>query len=135
MVRSVLDAFNGLEIKQLGDGFLFSFNSSRQALNAALDIREGMKDINSRQKTDLSIRIGLHAGEVIREDRDVIGSTVNMAERVMNVASANQVVTSEILKNLAPTPGEFDFVEIGDRDLEGFSEPKKVYEVSQLSEG
>ncbi len=134
MVRSVLDAFNGLEVKQLGDGFLFSFDSSRKALDAALNIREGIKRLNSKQETDLSIRIGLHAGEVIREDGDVIGSTVNMAERIMSEASADQIVTSETFKSLAGTPGKFDFVEIGDRELKGFTGRKKIYEVSPAAD-
>ncbi len=129
MVRSVLDTFDGTEIKQLGDGFMFSFTSSQAAIKGAMAFREGLKKINSEEDLDLSIRIGIHAGEVIRDDDDIIGSAVNMAERIMQEASTDQIVVSETFRRLTSAGDRFELVEIGERALKGFSGDRKIYEV------
>ena len=129
MVRSALEKHDGTEIKQLGDGFLFSFSSSQYAVEASLAIKRGIKEINSDQDTSLSIRIGLHAGEVIKERDDVIGSAVNMTERIMNQASGGQIVTSKTFQELIGTATEFSFVDLGEKKLKGFAEPKKIYSI------
>ena len=40
-------------------------------------------------------RIGLHAGSVLMEDGDVFGDVVNVAARVVGMAAAEQVLTTE----------------------------------------
>jgi class 3 adenylate cyclase len=132
MVRSVLDTFDGTEIKQLGDGFMFSFSSSQKAIKGALAFRERLKKINSENDLDLSMQVGIHAGEVIREDDDIIGSAVNMAERIMKEASTDQIVVSETFQQLANAGDRFEFVELGERDLKGFNSERKIYEVREV---
>jgi len=132
MVRSELNTYDGIEIKQLGDGFMFSFTSSENAIRAALAFREGLKKINSEDDLDLSIRVGIHAGEVIREDDDIIGADVNMAERIMKEASTDQVVVSETFQRLANAGDRFEFVELGERKLKGFNGSRKIYEVREV---
>jgi class 3 adenylate cyclase len=132
MVRGALDKFDGREIKQLGDGFLFSFGSSQKALRASMAIRNGVDDINSGNDTNLSVKIGLHAGEIIRDNDDVIGSAVNMTERIMQQASGGQVVVSETVRKLTGPGSNFEFFDLGARSLKGFSEPKNVYRVEFL---
>ena len=132
MVRNALNKNSGIEIKQLGDGFLFSFDSSRRALTGAFAIRDGIEDLNSDMSTELSIRVGLHAGEVIREDGDVIGSTVNLAERVMSEANQGEIVTSEAFKNLVGGNNKYRFEEIGERTLKGFPNDRMLFRVERL---
>jgi len=131
MVRSVLEAFSGVEIKQLGDGFLFSFNSSQKAINGAFRLREGLERVNSEEGLKLSLRVGLHAGEVIKENEDLIGSAVNMAERIMKEAGTDQIVVSETFKHLTNTGDSFTFVDLGERDLKGFQGPRRIYELKK----
>ena len=129
MVRSALKKHGGTEIKQLGDGFLFSLTSSQQAVKASLAIKNGIKEINSNKETSLYIRIGLHAGEVIKNRDDVIGSAVNMTERIMNQASGGQIVTSRTFRELIGTATDFSFIDLGEKKLKGFAKPKKLYSI------
>lgn|GEM_PF-2474801 len=129
LVRSTLEKFDGTEIKQLGDGFLFSFSSSQKSIEASVEIRDGIEEINSIHGTNLSIRIGLHAGEVIRDSGDVIGSAVNMTERVMQHASKGEIVASKTFREIIGTGSEFDFTDAGEKKLKGFSEPRKIYSI------
>ncbi len=129
MVRSALDKFDGTEIKQLGDGFLFSFSNAQQSLKASMAIMDSIEGINLSQDTGLSVRIGLHAGEIIRDRNDVIGSAVNMAERIMREASEGEIVTSETFRELMGIASGLNFIDIGEKELKGFPEQKKIYRV------
>lgn len=129
MVRSALNKFDGTEIKQLGDGFLFSFNSAKNSLKASIALKNGLEELNSSQDTGLSIRVGLHAGEIIRDRDDVIGSAVNLAERIMQTAPEGEIVTSATFRELMGTGSEFNFINIGEKKLKGFSESRKIYRV------
>ena len=130
LVRSALEKFDGTEIKQLGDGFLFSFGSSQKSIRASIEIRNGIEEINASHGTGLSIRIGLHAGEVIKDSGDVIGSAVNMTERVMKQASAGEIVASKTFREIIGTGSGFDFTDAGEKQLKGFSGPRKIYSIS-----
>ena len=134
IVRAALGRHNGLEIKQLGDGFLVSFASARRALLCMLDIQTEIQTLQREQALDLNVRIGIHAGETIHEEQDVIGRTVNMAERIMSTAQGGQVFISDVVRNLAgPVPG-LEYVDRGERQLKGFHEPQHLYEVRPAPE-
>ena len=46
------------------------------------------------------VRIGLHAGEVIKEGEDFFGRNVIMAARVASQASGGEILASAVLKSL-----------------------------------
>src|SRR5206468_11681197 len=61
------DAGTAIEGKLLGDGVLAVFASARQAIEAALSCgRAG-------DEAGLPLHLGLHAGDVIREDNNIYG--------------------------------------------------------------
>ena len=65
-----------IEGKLLGDGVLAVFSSARQAIEAALACARSGDDVT------LPLHLGLHAGDVIREDNNVYGGAVNIASRI-----------------------------------------------------
>src|SRR5439155_5861619 len=60
-----------IEGKLLGDGVLAVFTSARQAIEAALACGRAGDDAG------FPLHLGLHAGDVIREDNNVYGGAVN----------------------------------------------------------
>jgi class 3 adenylate cyclase len=74
-LRSIIGENSGttIEGKLLGDGVLAVFTSARDAIGAALACAE----IGS--EAGLPLHLGLHAGDVIREEGDVYGGAVNIA--------------------------------------------------------
>jgi pimeloyl-ACP methyl ester carboxylesterase len=66
-------AGTAIEGKLLGDGVLAVFTSARQAIEAALACASAGNDAG------LPLHLGLHAGDVIREDNNVYGGAVNIA--------------------------------------------------------
>ena len=46
------------------------------------------------------MRIGLNTGEVIREEADLFGATVNAAARIANQAEAGEILVSETVRGV-----------------------------------
>jgi hypothetical protein len=88
VVRNALRQYGGNEVKHTGDGMMASFGDSNQALRGAADIQDRCRSNN------LSIRIGISAGEPIQEDGDFFGSTVNLAARLCDAAGPGEVYLS-----------------------------------------
>jgi class 3 adenylate cyclase len=133
IVRSCVQRYGGVEVKQLGDGFMLSFSSAKQALLCATEVQSQLEKTRELSDSPLRVRIGLHAGEPIHEERDFIGQTVNLAERIMKQAQGGQIFVSEIVKNLAGPLKGFQYVDQGKRRLEGISEPQQLYQFQPIA--
>ena len=114
-----------IEGKLLGDGVLAVFSSARQAIEAALACgRAG-------DQGGLPLHLGLHAGDVIREDNNVYGGAVNIASRISGLSAPGEVLVSDIVRGLARTSAGVRFEDRGERELKGVGEPVRVWAVHE----
>jgi class 3 adenylate cyclase len=114
-----------IEGKLLGDGVLAVFPSARQAIEAALACeREG-------SQADLPLHLGIHAGDVIREDSNVYGGAVNIASRIAGLAAPGEILVSETVRSLARTSSGVRFENRGEQALRGVGDPVRVWAVSE----
>ncbi len=112
-----------IEGKLLGDGVLAVFTSARQAIEAALACREAGDDAG------LPLHLGLHAGDVIREDNNVYGGAVNVASRISGLSAAGEVLVSDTVRSLARTSAGVRFEDRGEQSLKGVGEAVRVWAV------
>jgi class 3 adenylate cyclase len=78
----------GSIVKFTGDGALATFDRPARAINCARAIRDAVEDL------DISIRAGLHTGEVEMVDGDVHGIAVHIAARIMALTTPSEVLVS-----------------------------------------
>jgi class 3 adenylate cyclase len=123
LVRSELRRSRGREIDTTGDGFLAEFESAASALECALRICAGVKEL------DIQVRVGVHTGEVERVDSDVRGLAVHTAARVMSAAGPSEVLATTTTRLLS-TGGSFAFESFGEQTLKGLPIPIELYRVS-----
>ena len=100
IVREHLKAHNGFEVKSEGDGFMVAFQSATKALACASAIQKALIERNERAEEPVRVRIGLHAGEVVKEGEDFFGRNVIMAARVASQAHGGEILASGVLKAL-----------------------------------
>ncbi|MEX0785253.1 MAG: adenylate/guanylate cyclase domain-containing protein, partial [Dehalococcoidia bacterium] len=110
----------------LGDGVLATFGAAREAIACAMAIHE------AGSHTGLPLHVGIHAGDVIREEGNVFGGAVNIASRVASEAAAGETLVSGTVRDLARTsagPSAEGFEDRGERELKGVGEPVRVFAV------
>ena len=111
-IRDEVTRFGGTVVKSTGDGVLALLPSGDRALSAAAAIRARLAGEN------LSVRIGLHVGDVERRGEDVTGLAVHVAARVMGRAGAAEIVATESVV-IAVLGTSHRFVTLGDTELRG----------------
>ena len=100
IVRDQIRSFGGYEVKSEGDGFMVAFQSARKALACAAAIQGALAARNEGASEPVKVRMGLHAGEVIKEGEDFFGRNVIMAARVASQAHGGEILASSVLKAL-----------------------------------
>ena len=80
-------------MKEIGDGLLIMFLSAIEAVRFAIDLQENLRN------EELTVRTGIHIGDVIFKDDDVFGSAVNIAARIEPLAPPNGICISEDVRN------------------------------------
>jgi class 3 adenylate cyclase len=112
-----------IEGKLLGDGVLATFGAASDAIACAAACH------NAGEGVDLKLHVGIHAGDVIREDDNVFGGAVNVAARISDASDAGETLVSGTVRDLARTSAGVDFEDKGERSLKGVSDAVRVWAV------
>ena len=94
---AICNRHKGQLVKTIGDEILVYFTDVDLSLLAAKTIQEAMEDNRSPETIGLSIRIGMHYGNVIMEENDIFGDTVNVAARVTAMTKGRQILFTAVL--------------------------------------
>jgi class 3 adenylate cyclase/predicted ATPase len=130
VIRRHVAAHSGFEVKSQGDGFMVAFASARDAMRCAIAIQRDFAAVRDKSGSQvLRVRIGLHTGEVIREQEDFFGHTVILAARIGAKANGCEILVSAVLRGLVAGSHEFEFGESREEQLKGLKDPQRVYEV------
>ena len=128
LFQPLVKQYDGEWLKEIGDGLLLLFSSSKKALNCAIALQEQSSKIDN-----LNIRIGLHQGDVIKSENDVIGDDVNIASRIEPLSAIGGIAISEkVVMDLTSSP-EYKFKYLGIPELKGVEQNIKVFSVSSHS--
>jgi class 3 adenylate cyclase len=124
-VRQQLARFRGQEVKNLGDGFMATFDGPARAVRCAASICESIRPLG------IAVRSGLHTGEVELKRDDVAGIAVHIAARVAAEAEAGETVVSSTVRDLVAGSG-LRFQDRGIHELKGLPEALHLYSVLQV---
>lgn len=111
-VTTQVDRHGGRVVKQLGDGYLATFDRPAQAVRCATRIGRETRSLGVR------FRCGLHTGEVEIRGEDIGGIAVHIAARVMDAAGPGEILVSGALPPLIAGSG-IRFEDKGPHDLKG----------------
>jgi pimeloyl-ACP methyl ester carboxylesterase len=117
------DGHGGAIVKTTGDGILARFDTPSAGVQFGSDLRQALHDV------DLTIRCGLHSGEIeLRDNGDVSGTAVNLAARVMDAAADGSIFVSSTVRELL-LGGADKFEARGEHVLKGFEHAWRLYEL------
>jgi class 3 adenylate cyclase len=114
---------SGTIVKFTGDGALATFDGPARAILCACAIRDSVANLG------LSVRVGLHTGEVEMVDGDVHGIAVHIAARIMALARPDEVLVSGAVPPLVLGSG-LAFDDRGSHELKGVTDRWPVLAVN-----
>ncbi|MGH8927273.1 MAG: adenylate/guanylate cyclase domain-containing protein [Acidimicrobiia bacterium] len=117
----------GRAVKWLGDGVMFHFPEPGRGVMAALDMVEAAKAAGLPPA-----HVGLHAGQVLFQEGDYFGRTVNIAARIADYARPGEVLVSQEVVEASRSEAAA-FQEIGQVELKGVSGPVHLYRAQVLA--
>ena len=124
LLKPIISNFNGEWLKEIGDGVLIAFPSPVKAVTCSLEIQRILA-----HNSELTLRIGIHIGDVIQKDGDVFGDAVNIASRLEPLAEPGGICVSERvhedIKNKPDISTSFQEEQL----LKGVEKPIKVYSI------
>ncbi len=91
----VVEQFNGVVVKTIGDEIMCQFNSAEEVGQAALAMQRILHEEPPVAEVDVKMRMGFHFGPVIPLGGDIFGDAVNVAARMAAIAKAEQIITTE----------------------------------------
>ena len=126
--REVFDplhvTYRGQIIHYYGDGTLSIFESAGDAVRCAMAIQKKLRTI-----PQVPLRIGIHLGDFLLTDDDIIGDSVNIASRIESLGTSGAIlisgkVVSEI-ENL-----DIPYQYLGDFHFKNDSKSRSIYALS-----
>ena len=138
LVRPIVQAHDGTEVKTIGDAFMIVFSSAMDAVLCAIQIQAHMGDRNARvsAKEQLHLRIGLHLGDVFKRagDNDLYGDGVNVASRVVNLAPGDTIYFTQQIYDQIEKQIESPLIDMGLKNVKNVKEPLHVYKIGTQAE-
>lgn len=124
-LEKFIPGYNGKIIKYIGDGTLSIFGSAAEAVKCAIDIQ-----MELQQEPKVLLRIGLHSGDIVYENQDVYGDTVNIASRIETLAVPGAVFISGKVYDEIKNQHDIKAIELGKFTLKNVKSQVEIYAVA-----
>ena len=120
--RPIVESYKGMWVKEMGDGLLLTFDTITDAVNCCVKLQETSKQID-----DLDLKIGIHQGEILIEENDVIGDDVNIAARIEPFSATGGIAISNKVNDALVRESEFETKYLGKPKLKGVGQKVEVF--------
>ncbi|MCH8289325.1 MAG: hypothetical protein IID12_09520 [Candidatus Marinimicrobia bacterium] len=125
LMKPHVDKHDGEIIQFVGDGTFCRFNSAIEAVNAAIEIQHVFK-----LEDEMSLRIGIHVGDVVVKGDEVYGDGVNIASRLEPLAEPGGICLSGEVYTQIKNQAKIDLIAGGSKNLKNVKDPVDIYFVS-----
>src|SRR5262245_1006561 len=135
-LRPLFAQHDGHEIKTLGDGFLVEFASPLEAVRCAIAIQGALRDdaAASPPERRVQVRIGIHLGDVVEREGDLVGDGVNLASRIQGVADPGGICISRPVFDQVRNKVDVPLVPLRSAQLKNVQVPMEVFRVASSSQ-
>src|SRR6516165_3222496 len=131
LLRAAFKEGNGQEVDRQGDSFLVVFSRAREAVGAAVAAQRSLAKYPWPEGTTLRVRMGLHTGEPLSDNRDYVGLDVHRASRICSVGYGGQILISHAVEALAAPdlPPGVSLRDLGAHRLKDLRDPEHLFQV------
>lgn len=125
VLEANIELFNGKVLQYYGDGSLSIFNSAVDCIGCSIKIQQQLQ-----LEPKVSLRMGVHTGDVIIEEDSVYGDGVNLASRIESLAVPGGIFISEKVYDEIKNHESFLTREMGYFELKNVKEPVRVFAIA-----
>jgi adenylate cyclase len=130
IVERVVEHHAGTVTRSHDDGFMVAFDSAHAGLRCAIDLQSSLADRTvPGGDRPLRLRVGLHTGSVISNDKELYGRNVVLGARIADRARGGEILVSATAKEYTETDPNFRFEERGEYRFKGLLGEHHVYAV------
>ena len=123
--NSNTEQFHGEIIQYYGDGTLSIFESAVDAVQCGIAMQHAFQ-----QEPQIPIRIGIHSGDIVLNEDDIIGDAVNIASRVESLAVPGGVLISDKVFDEIKNKDDIQTTSLGKFKFKNVKHPIEVYAIS-----
>src|SRR6516162_5066396 len=136
IIEPEIAEYGGRLIRSMGDGFLVEFNSGADAVCCGLDVQDKLAERNTGLDRDhqIQLRIGINTGDVIVDDRDIYGNSVNIAARLEGLAEPGKIYVTRSVRDQLQGHPDLLFEDRGLRKAKNLSQPIRIYRVRRVEQ-
>jgi len=131
ILRPIFPKHGGEEIETAGDAFFVEFKSTLEAAQCAVEIQKVLHERNTKAEAErkISIRIGLHVGDVVHMGKHVHGDGVNIAARLEPLSPPGGICLSEDVYRQIYNKIDLPLSKLGTKNLKNIKSPMNVYSI------
>lgn len=125
----MIASYRGKVVKNMGDGWIVTFASASEAVTCAMRLQDKIV-----LEPEIRIRVGIHIGDVTKEDEDVFGEGVNIAARLEALTEPGGVSVSDAVYSMLDGTLRPAFDDVGEQQLKNIDQPVRVWSRGGLTE-
>ena len=130
LIQPTVDRYRGRFVRSFGDGLLLEFGSSIDAVHCALDIQRGLRELQADDPERFQLRVGINTGDVLVDDRDIYGHSVNITARLENLSKPGTVYVSQSIHDQTRSHPGLYFADKGLSKVKNIEYPIHAYQVA-----
>jgi len=120
----IVTQYRGQVVKSTGDGILATFDGPARAVRCAQAL------LDAARGQGITLRAGLHTGEIEVRPSDLAGIAVHIANRIATLANPNEILVSRTVLDLTAGSG-LQFESRGEHQLKGVPGTWPIFDAHQ----
>lgn len=125
--NSITEKHRGRILQYYGDGTLSIFNSAIDAVSCGIEMQLGFQ-----KDPAIPVRIGIHTGDIIFSEEEIIGDSVNVASRLESLAVSGSVFISDKVYDEIKNQESIKTSLLKTFKLKNIEKPIEVYAISNV---
>lgn len=133
MFEAACKEFEGKVLDVRGDGIFALFKSAVNSVRFASVMQKRMDARNDAYEENRKIRfrIGIHLGDVLKDDRLHYGDSVNIAARIEGLADPGGICISSSVYHQVKNSALMGYENLGKKSLKNIREPIEIFRVTE----
>lgn len=123
--NSTTEKYKGTILQYFGDGTLSTFKSAIDAVKCAMEMQ-----ISFQEEPVIPVRIGIHQGDIVYTEDDIIGDGVNVASRIESLAVPGSVFISDKVYDEVKNHPSIETQSLKTFELKNVKKPIEVYAIA-----